>query len=47
MRRRLFFIGLALTIVLLAVGGWTVNAFRPTRRLAWLLEHRPGGATSR
>jgi hypothetical protein len=41
-RRRLFFVGFALAIVLLAVGGWTVNAFRPTRRLTWLRKHRPG-----
>jgi hypothetical protein len=29
MRRRLFFIALALAIVLLALGGWAVEALRP------------------
>ena len=29
MKRRLFFTGLALALVLLAVGGWAVEAFRP------------------
>jgi hypothetical protein len=28
-KRRLFFAGLALALVLLAVGGWAVEAFRP------------------
>jgi hypothetical protein len=28
-KRRLFFVGLALAILLLAVGGWAVDAIRP------------------
>jgi len=32
MRHRLFFIALALALILLALGGWTVAAFKPKRR---------------
>jgi hypothetical protein len=32
MKRRLFFAGLALAILLLALGGWAVQAVRGSRR---------------
>jgi hypothetical protein len=40
MRRRLFFVGLALAILLLAAGGWVVEAVRPQRKLSHQLEVR-------
>jgi hypothetical protein len=32
MKRRLFFIALAVALILLALIGWTVAAFKPKRR---------------